>query len=228
MNKYYFDRECLTCNQVKKTPYKNICPQCYKKDHLSKTKEKNCCVCNKLFKGYGKKCWVCLDEIRKAECRKIPCSICQRVGLLILNMTDRLCTKCDRKIKEGNDPIKKETRRRQVRESARRQRGTDLNAPIRRSKGWWKNAGGYITMYKADHPNADCNGCVLQHVFVMSEHLKRPLKKGETVHHINGIRDDNRLENLEIWHRSHPPGQRLDEKIEWSKNFLMEYGYKIT
>ena len=32
---------------------------------------------------------------------------------------------------------------------------------------------------------------------------------------------------LEIWHKSHPPGQRLDEKIEWCKKLLIEYGYTV-
>jgi hypothetical protein len=57
---------------------------------------------------------------------------------------------------------------------------------------------GYPMLYKPNHLNAKKGGWILEHRFVMSEFLKRPLKKDEIVHHINGDIKDNRIENLEL------------------------------
>lgn len=52
-----------------------------------------------------------------------------------------------------------------------------------------------------------------EHVLVAENMLGRRLIKGETVHHKNGARNDNRPENLEVWGSSHPAGQRLNERL---------------
>jgi hypothetical protein len=49
----------------------------------------------------------------------------------------------------------------------------------------------------------------------MEEILGRPLEPNENVHHVNGVRDDNRPENLELWLTSQPSGQRVRDLVEW-------------
>jgi hypothetical protein len=66
---------------------------------------------------------------------------------------------------------------------------------------------GYVFIRCPDphHPDAKSKpGWIAEHVWVMSQVLGRPLRKGESVHHRNNINHDNRPENLQLWH---PPAQ---------------------
>ena len=61
------------------------------------------------------------------------------------------------------------------------------------------------------------------HRRVMERKLGRELLPGESVHHVNGERLDNRAENLELWSKSHPYGQRVADKLAWAKEFIIAY-----
>lgn len=76
---------------------------------------------------------------------------------------------------------------------------------------------------------------IKMHRYAMEKHIGRPLRANENVHHKNGNRSDNRIENLELWVKTQPCGQRVEDKVvaavqllQAYPDFLLKLGYLIT
>jgi hypothetical protein len=114
--------------------------------------------------------------------------------------------------------------------SERLKHGRDLNAPVRFRKPndptvWsdWKvrKPTGYVIRQRGGgrYPNE----YQLQHRVVMEDKLGRALLPGENVHHINGVKHDNRPENLELWVTTQPSGQRVSDLLAWAHGIIDLY-----
>jgi hypothetical protein len=61
-----------------------------------------------------------------------------------------------------------------------------------------KTTKGYITLYRPNEPGTDRNGLIMEHRYLMAQHIGRAIRNDEAVHHINGIKNDNRIDNLQL------------------------------
>ena len=117
------------------------------------------------------------------KCKTRTCRVCKK-EFLIIQLTDKWGFYCGKKCRYLDH-------------------GKKLTGLSGEKNYYWKGGRqkrgvGYIAIYKPSHPTSDKKGYILEHRYVMENHIKRNLTRNEQVHHRNGIKDDNRIENLEI------------------------------
>lgn len=95
------------------------------------------------------------------------------------------------------------------------------------ANGNWKGGrifhkNGYV-MVRMPKDSSGKTRYVFDHVLIMEDFLGRKLLPGENVHHKNGVKDDNRIENLELWVKPQPTGIRAEDAVAWAKEILQRY-----
>ena len=175
--------------------------------------------------GCGKEFEPTQDDIRKKRVRKY-CTIGCRHGHVKANpsrSTEVACENCGKSFREYDSAV------RQVRKNGKTYHRRYCSRVCRTEAfrgethpqfvGRHKNRWGYIQIRGELVPDAlksmvTRGDRVLEHRLVMAQHLGRPLTDGEVVHHKNGVKDDNRLENLELHTRESHHGYTVTEHKE--------------
>ncbi len=88
---------------------------------------------------------------------------------------------------------------------------------------YFKN--GYVMVFAKDHPRTNGRKIkyLFEHILVMEKYLGRYLLPDENVHHINGVKNDNRIENLELWVKPQPAGIRVTDAVLWAEEIIDRY-----
>lgn len=219
-------RPCLTCGRdIYLAPStlrtRKTCSAACRQVFLTKARDTTCAACGLVFqqppsvrkrfcsrpcyestRRPDKTCLICGGPVRKSAMNycSYPCSVEGKRTSVI-----RACAGCGKELRIQPHAL----RERSACSTAcagKVKRLTGAGARFRRSDG-------YVTVYYPTHPDASAGGWIMEHRLVMEQHLGRRLLKTEQVNHINHVRHDNRVENLEIL----TPGDHARESNAFGK-----------
>lgn len=171
------------------------------------------------------KCVVCgkehLSKSSSAYVRKYCSYKCQMVEKSQKSKVDCVCIFCGNHYIKRRGEFNKRTPKfcsRNCQHSWRREKYLP-----NKKDGWVLDVNGYYTKTRW----AERKGVQRKCRYVMEQFLGRKLTSQESVHHQNGIKTDDRIENLELWASNHPAGQRVSDKIAWAIQLLEMYKYMV-
>lgn len=182
-------------------------------------------------------CEVCQADLtgtRKKRCEgcRITSVCCDCGKIFKYKLRYKRCTTCNYYYyKEKQPEIHKQQRKKQAEKynaKTRIKKGLPIDHVFPKGpKGLgYLNKKGYLLVTWRDPEDGKIKR-KYQHHLIMMNMLGRKLESYERVHHKNGIRNDNREENLELWSITQPYGQRVSDMISFCKEYLEKYGYTV-
>jgi transcriptional regulator with XRE-family HTH domain len=195
---------CQTCLkefiQKANTTGKYCSPECwYSSDEFGKLPSQHCEQCKIEFQPGSNTQKFCSAEC-SANFRKTD-NLCRVCGVLIIDFSKHK--------KYCNDLCK------EIAQNSR------AKVPM-----WTKISDelGYVRLKVGnEYTGSHKRGWTYEHRFAMEQYLGRKLLDHENVHHKDGNRANNDISNLELWSKSQPAGQRVEDKLAWAKQILEDY-----
>lgn len=156
---------------------KRFCKHCGKELTRNKHKDSN------RKRGWG---WECLNGFASRKFCNPFCYANWRIG--------RKGKECSEETRKKMSKIRQLMHKRGLIEITKNQYG---EKNLQWKNGRSKHTSGYLLVRKPEHPRSQ-SGYIFEHILIAEKKIGRFIKQNESVHHINGIRTDNRLENLSI------------------------------
>jgi hypothetical protein len=176
-----------------------------------------CIDCGKEICRKAKHCHSCANRKRKfSEETKIKMSKAHK-GIIFSEEHRKKLSEAGKKrcvSEETKKKISMAHKGKHLSEETKRKLSAMMRGRIGENALNWKGGrrlsyAGYVLIYSPNHPHSGGGKCVCEHRLIMEKYIGRYLYPWETVHHINGIKDDNRIKNLKLL-----PGNEHNTKIQ--------------